>query len=78
MSSVASGSFPLVILLLCTEDPLCTLAAEEGAGKERRKGEEEGWEEGGRRVGGGWEEGGSRVEMTIHLYSRDVHDVILT
>ena len=67
MSSAASGSFPLVLLLLCTEHPLCMLPAEEGAGgKGRRKEEEEGGQkEGGGRMGGGWIEGGSDYIPTL-------------
>ena len=51
MSSAARGSFHFVLLLLCTEHPLCTLVAEEGAEEEgerieererRKRGREEG------------------------------------
>ena len=50
MSSAARGSFPLVLLLLCTEHPPCMLVAEEGAKEEGGRIEER--EEAGER--GGW------------------------
>lgn len=66
MSSAARGSFRFVLLLLCTEHPLCTLVAEEGAeeeGERRKRGREEG------------ERKKRRVDITIYLHSRDACNV---
>ena len=64
MSSAARGSFPLVLLLLCTEHPLCTLVAEEGAKEEEGRIEERerGREEGRRKEK---EEGGNHCLSTL-------------
>ena len=56
MSSSARGSFLFVLLLLCTEHPLCTLVAEEGAEEEGERIEERERKKRGRGEGGRREE----------------------
>ena len=73
MSSAARGSFRFVLLLLCTEHPLCTLVAEEGAEEEGERIEER--ERRKERRKRGREEGERKKRRVISLftYTQEMH-----
>lgn len=69
MSSAARGSFRFVLLLLCTEHPLCTLVAEEGAEEEGERIEERERRKRGREEG----ERKKRRVISLFTYTQEMH-----